>query len=362
MDEATSLYLDLVRVAAAMTVFLGHASAGRLTGGVFWRLTDHGPEAVDVFFVLSGFVIAHVTAGRERSAAAYGLSRAARICSVALPALLLTLILDDLGRRVDPALYAHWGAYHWHGRPEQFLRGLFFLNETWFTDLAPGSDFPYWSLGYEVWFYVVFGVAVFAPGGGKWAAALLLLALGPAIAALFPVWLMGVACHRFCTRGHLRRGLAWSFCLGPLLPLAAYEILVGAFGRPRLSTPYLRSTTIQDYLIGALFALHLAGFRFLSHRPAALLRRFSGPIRWVAGASFALYLFHAPLIQFLGAMAPWAPESWQRRALIFLGTPLIVLALAELTERRKALWRRGFARLLARVAPDAAGRGVDSPR
>ena len=79
---------------------------------------------------------------------------------------------------------------------------------------------------------------------------------------------------------------------------------------------------------------------------APLLVRCERPIRWIAGATFALYLFHVPLIEAVVALAPWPPESWPTRALVFIGVPLIVLALAEVTERRKAAWRRAILALL----------------
>lgn len=94
MNKPTSIYLDLVRFTAAVTVFFGHVSGSRLTGGLFWQMGPYGPEAVDVFFVLSGFVIAYVYDTREHSLTDYAVSRFARIYSVAIPALIVTFILD----------------------------------------------------------------------------------------------------------------------------------------------------------------------------------------------------------------------------------------------------------------------------
>src|ERR1700747_3283262 len=46
---------------AAVFVFVGHYSAQRHSGGLFWQVFSHGRTAVLVFFVLSGFVIAWIT-------------------------------------------------------------------------------------------------------------------------------------------------------------------------------------------------------------------------------------------------------------------------------------------------------------
>ena len=67
MNRATSLYLDLVRFTAALVVFFGHICGSRFTGGLFWQVGPYADEAVDVFFVLSGFVIAYVAENRERT-------------------------------------------------------------------------------------------------------------------------------------------------------------------------------------------------------------------------------------------------------------------------------------------------------
>lgn len=129
MDRGTSLWLDAVRFTAAFAVFVGHISGQRFTAGVLWQAGPYGPEAVYVFFVLSGFVIAYVTDQREKEPLVYAASRFGRIASVAMPALVVTFALDAVGRAVQPALYnAAWG-YLWDGRWWQFAAALTFTNQ-----------------------------------------------------------------------------------------------------------------------------------------------------------------------------------------------------------------------------------------
>ncbi len=146
MNRETSVYLDLVRFSAAMVVFLSHVGGQELTGCLLWQLTPYGGEAVVVFFVLLGFVIGYATDKRETTAATYFINRAARLYSVVVPALLLTLVLDTLGRSLSPAAYAAW----WSDPSQdsiQFLRALTFTNEVWVSAGGPGSNIPFWSLG-----------------------------------------------------------------------------------------------------------------------------------------------------------------------------------------------------------------------
>lgn len=65
MNRTVSLYLDLVRFTAAIAVFISHISGQRFTGGLLWQSEPYGDEAVDVFVVLSGFVIAYVASRSE---------------------------------------------------------------------------------------------------------------------------------------------------------------------------------------------------------------------------------------------------------------------------------------------------------
>lgn len=352
MNRATSIYLDLARFIAAMVVFVGHLSGARFTGGLFWQAGPFMAEAVAVFFVLSGFVIGFAVDQREQTARDYAINRAARIYSVALPALAITFALDALGRTADPALYAPWWGYVADGRLGQCLAGLFFVNQLWFAQIPQGSDLPYWSLGYEVWYYVIFGMAVFA----RWRVAGAVLAgliAGPKILAMLPLWLLGLGCYRLCSRITLSAvaGLClWLVAIGLWLCYEVWAVrhhrwlgfVPAALARPEL---------LQDYLVGVLFAAALLGFRFASPLIGAPLLALAPPIRWAAGATFSIYLLHLPIAQFLATQMPWPPQAWATRAILMPGTLALIFAVAEVTERRKEIWRRGIAYLLPRVAP-----------
>ena len=122
MTAALSLYLDLVRFVAATVVLLSHFAYTRISGGEYLILRRFGADAVIVFFVLSGYVIAYVSTERERTPGEYAINRCARLYSVVFPALIATVILDQMGRVLDPALYAGW----WYKDSEALWR--FFAN------------------------------------------------------------------------------------------------------------------------------------------------------------------------------------------------------------------------------------------
>ena len=344
MKPELSLYLDVVRFAAALTVFVAHFALQRLSGGMLWQLRPLGHEAVTVFFVLSGYVIAYATATRDDGVRDFAISRAARIYSVALPAVLLTAALDEIGSRIDPASYSGFGIVQdlslW-----RFFSALSFTNELWTVSVRQGSNAAYWSLGYEVPFYLIFALALFTPPRWRgWAVAAALLAVGPSIAVALPLWLAGAAAYHYSQRRTLSSRSGMLLFAGSCLAWLGYEIIVLKLGRPIIegNVFFKRKEIVQDYIVCLLFTMNLIGFHAAAQQLGGWLLARAKMIRWMAGATFTLYLCHLSIAQFLVALSPWPIGDARSRLLVFVGTLAAVFALATLTERRKRFWRRLF--------------------
>jgi len=345
VNKSLSRYLDAIRLTAALVVFVGHLSSSQFTGGLGWQAAGYMGDAVTAFFVLSGFLIAHATR-REVDARSYAVARLARLASVALPALALTFALDAVGRTINPTLYATLGGYAWDGRAWQAGVSLLFANQWWLLDTAAGSDLPYWSMSFEAAYYVLFGLVLFAQRAWRWAAvAAVLLIVGPQIAVLLPVWLLGVLAYRCCGRIGPWAGAA--LCIGTLAAAVILDAVLHRHALP-FASDWLprRPMVLRDYLFGTLFALHLIGAAALAPALPAIPRQIGMGIQWAAGGSFTLYLLHYPVAMVLAAMLPWPAASWPARAVMFGGTLLAVMAVASVTERRKDAWRRKVAWLL----------------
>jgi peptidoglycan/LPS O-acetylase OafA/YrhL len=354
MTAELSVYLDAVRLFAALSVFLGHC-AWRWTPGLFAPFRTYGwTEAVLVFFVLSGFVIGHVVQRKERDPRTYAINRAARIYSVALPALVATFVLDFIGRHLRPDLYnASWGYASAH-MGKQFVRSLFFLNEVWTSRSQPGSNGPFWSLAYEVCYYLAFGLITFVPGRKRFAAAgVVLLAAGPIVAALFPVWLLGLLCQRIAARRIVGERTGWLLCVGALVLLVALECGATALGLRAHPAPLFahRWQLLQDYALALCLAAHLLGAATIAPSLSALTSRVATPVKLAASATFTLYLFHFPIAQLLSAIDPWPDTSWPSVVLILAGTLSSVWLISRVTENRKEAWRHAFSLLTSRWSP-----------
>ena len=352
MNRSFSLYLDLVRFVAACLVYVYHSNLRWLVEEKL-PASNYGHSAVVVFFVLSGYVIAYVTATKERDWVNYSASRLSRVYSVAIPAILLTLALDGLGRSINPAYYDHpW---------DQFLvrtaAALAMLNEVWFVSITSFSNVPYWSICYEFWYYVAFGIYCFAPK--RWAVGILLLMallLGPKIVLLAPLWMMGVWLFHAKAPQAASRPLAWGLVLVSSMSIVGFHALgVGEWLSEWLKAligPALhRELTFSkfflgDYLLGLLVVANFVGMRQVADVFWPLLRPVQGLIRWLAGFTFTLYLLHQPLLMFWGT---WIDGDAKDHRFWWLTTGAVavsVVLIGMLTEaRRGALRQKALAML-----------------
>ena len=352
MKTETSVFLDMVRFCAALVVAFDHMAD--YTNGLFWKFGTFGPQAVVVFFVLSGYVIAYAVTNRESDLTQYAVSRFARLYSVVMPTLIIGFVLGIVGTALRPAV--DWG----DTSLVSYLRCLLFTNELWFSRVTPGYNGPFWSLGYEVWYYLIFAGAYF--GKGVWRIALTSLCVavaGPRIMMMFPLWLMGVAAWTLSTRIGIRKssaGLLWCGSLAFLVVLVLWQL-----GRLRISggqpfpvedaapwrTPADWRAYLADYGVGLLVALNFLSLDLSAPYWARLARTIGSPVRWLAGATFTLYLLHVPVAQFLAAISPWQVGTLPEQILVVCGTLSVVFLVAEYTERRKTAWRKAIGRPLA---------------
>jgi peptidoglycan/LPS O-acetylase OafA/YrhL len=362
MTPVFSVYLDLVRAAAALMVLLYHASNDEFGGRWLKHAFSHtGTPGVIIFFVLSGFVISWTAATKEKDFKVFIINRLARLWSVAIPALALTYIADRIGYAIYPQIYSvieNWTSLI--AQPSnQLMASSVFLNQVWFLDVRPLSNNPFWSLSYEWWYYAAFGCFTLLRGRAGLLLGLAALAvMGPKIWLLFPVWLMGVAVHRLGLRRTLPMTLAIPMFLAPLGVFgvfALYEALhLRALVEGAIDHRYLAFSVIfiPATMFGVLMALNLYAFPSLERYLAPTLSKIEKPVRWVAGATLSIYLYHYPLLYLFGALFRVEPTSpsWKNFVIVVL-TLASCFALSSVTESKKRLvrgWLEEIYRLVTR--------------
>ena len=313
LNDSASLMLDIVRFSAAMVVFCYHfAQPISQTGVRSWGAA--GEYAVPVFFVLSGFVIRFVTLSREHSLKEYLIDRASRIYSVTIPAVVLTLVCYLLCLAINRELYnSLWGNVSNHV-PIRVLVNLLFLSQAWGHGFTLLIDSPFWSLGYEIPYYVIYGLIFYLRGVRRVIAVVIwLLLFGPQVAILLSIWWLGCWIYDFYIwiRG---RFLANMLRIAALLWAAVGGALWVA-GRPGiLWFPFSLVGTARTIELGG--ALHLPigniNTRFLAVGVISGVLMFLGlllsdwvniprehwlmlRVRRIADGTFSIYLLHYPL-------------------------------------------------------------------
>ncbi len=364
MTKGASIYLDATRFLAATTVLVYHFFALELTDSTL--RFPFGGEAVMVFFVISGFVIAFVADTREKTWQSYSISRYARLYSVVVPALILTAVVDGIGAQINPA------AYDPNAHAQPLLRigaSLLFINEIWNFTIVPLSNGPFWSLSYEFFYYLMFGAAVFAPVRWRFPLTfLVLLVAGPRIALYSSIWLIGVLVY------HLRPRVPLQSILMPLLFLASLALFFAfaIFGTPldALNRAFYEQLDSRGffYFFGAnifiggnarfpsdlAVAVAFSGTLLFCESAAALLLRtgwVARTIRFLASHTFSIYLYHVPLLIFFDVLLDGVILSDGQQDGILNGVLLLLLTggsivlLARYTENRKGIYVDFFQRL-----------------
>ena len=296
-----------------------------------------GIEAVLIFFVLSGFVISYST---EKSKSIdwriYCGLRLRRIFPIFLLALGLSYIAQAYAMgRVVPV---DW---------KNLLGNLLMMQDVnkpgiW-VDPFCGNG-PLWSLSYEMWFYGLYAVIMmWVPSPRQlWATgALSVLAIGVAslfpnpisnFCALLPIWWTGVEMARRVARGD---GLGLR-SMAPVYGLLALPTLWFALRcymhatDPAAGPRYLAAhpyVELRMYLFCIACCLGLPLLLKIKPCVACLNWR---PFQWLGGISYAIYLFHIPIIKWdIGVMPIWAS----------FGIKLaVILALAWLAEACLQPW------------------------
>ncbi|EWT02821.1 acyltransferase [Intrasporangium oryzae NRRL B-24470] len=308
---------------------------------------------VDVFFVISGFVITGVLL-RERdrtgrtSLTGFYARRARRILPAALVVLVVTVVAarwayaparaDEV--RTD-ALWAALFAANWHFAAQG--ADYFQLGQ------VPSPVQHFWSLGVEEQFYLVWPWLVVAAAGVLGSRTARRGRLGVATAAaLVVVASLGWAAWRadadptVAYFSSLTR--AWELALGALLALVpAYAVRLPRIARWALAWGGLAGIAAAFVLTGpsvaspvpaavwpvlATMAVLLAGTGTTGAGPWPLTNPVS---RYVGDISYGLYLWHFPLIVF--ATSLYAPLTPLAQAAIVAATVLLAVISHHLLER-----------------------------
>ena len=316
-----------------------------------FHLVSGGFIGVDVFFVISGFVITGVLL-RERAATSttsflgFYARRARRILPAAtlviVVTVLATYVLEGVLRGREVAIDGLWSSV--------FLSNVHFAavhNDYLGAQGTPSPLLNYWSLAVEEQFYVVFpllfaGTSVLtARRWGRRGIAILLVVVGSASLVLSVVQTASAPVTAFYSP--LTR--AWELALGGLVAVLAPQLrrvpsipaaLHGWHGHAGIAVAAITVSTATPWpgiaavipVVGAALVI-AAGTAAPRHGPEMLLGTWPG--LKIGALSFSLYLWHYPIL-ILAQQQATGPLRWSERALLLLLSLVLAVATYRLVE------------------------------
>lgn len=309
--------LDALRGLSALVVLWHHVMTLNSYSLSVWRdgspvtyalaqfVSDQNKRAVLLFFVLSGLAIGlslrEPPLGRN-GVATYARRRAQRILPLYWLALLWTALLGYIAGRLDQSFSLG-----------NLLGNLLFLQTpaassgSWFVPY--GENGPLWSLSFEVFYYLLIPV-IFAILPRLWiskpnvwiyvtafACLASLASIGMRQIIPFPplsflslwlVWMLG-----FLISDRYRSGQSMLVVLAFIVPVAGAQTFLGVLGYTSATINLLVDGTV----IAAVVALGFASARRLPSLDGVLSSQAVRGLVIVGHGSYALYLFHYPLLQ-----------------------------------------------------------------
>jgi exopolysaccharide production protein ExoZ len=275
-----------------------------------------GSCGVDIFFVISGFIMVYTTQSRHVGPINFFINRLVRIAPTYW---LLTLAVFALAVTVPHLLGAT------RAEPSELLKSLLFIPFQKSNGRFEPILFLGWTLNYEMFFYVLFALGLLFKKCSSIVTILILLTLS----------LVGLGLKPNETISH--------FYTDPFLLEFGLGMLI-ARGMPLLPAQASRSARLFVFVVAIAAVLTLVWEPLLDAGPrllvfgvpsavlvasAVTLERWgwkvtSSPMLLLGDASYSIYLTHPFVTQPLQRLAPHLPQRNLITVLLLVLTPLVV--------------------------------------
>ncbi len=346
--------IQTLRAVAALLVVFVHLDVLLRPLGV----EPFGHGGVDLFFIISGFIMVHATRARPTTPVAFLANRIVRIAPIYW---FITLAVYAVAL-AEPSLLQATSS-----DPEQLLKSILFIPFQKSNGLAQPVLFVGWTLNYEMFFYAIFAVGLTLPRR----------AFGFAVVASFISLLVVFGCiarPEATVAGFYTRPIILEFvagmCLGALGSAARVEsvnqrrLVLGAClaGLLALAFVPLAFPDVSHLLTQGLPSLLLVAGAIVLHNSGVTVGG-----RWLlllGDASYSIYLTHPFVTRLAQKAGPLVGLTPAPAATLIAGTLVAVCVVGVVThlglERPMTRWAKSLSdRLLAASAkPQPAPRYV----
>ncbi|MGB8273915.1 MAG: acyltransferase [Alphaproteobacteria bacterium] len=350
-DKARWLSMEGLRGIAVALVFMVHYSSlvapyvrgpGPDPAGEIWWLTglhEIGNSGVDLFFVLSGFLIYKACIHKPMSVRRYAYRRVERIYPTFLAVLAVYIALMLLAPGMSKLPVAIGEKIVYVTSNVLLLPGIF--------DIKPIITVA-WSLSYEALYYILVPVAVVGLAMRRWSASQRIVFILGIYAVMIGLQAMdvphkfrlsmfigGIVLYEFAY--HLRRGArpqSWGHS-ADLVVLAALAAALSCFtllGTNRwmiADTPLTALPAFYKFVIlNVVFTILVYRCLFADGLASAVFAW--APLRWLGNMSYSYYLFHSLALQvFFGALSRlWPVPEGDPMAFLYLLPPAFAASVA----------------------------------
>lgn len=328
--------LHALRAVAAILVIFVHTTDVLAPVGLRDTKFYFGIAGVDLFFVISGFVMTFTQDRKPIAPREFAVHRIIRV----VPLYWAMTLAVFAAAMVVPSLFASEKV-----TVAKLVQSLFFW--PYMNDVGRIQPllFVGWTLNYEFFFYLVFTLSIALCAGRPRIAPLLCVALLAAIVALgaavpdLPVaarflsdsvileFALGIVAGRLFARDTLPRG-AWAWALMAI----GFVVLLGA------EQAGLRAPRVMVQGIAATFVVVAA---LGIERDGHALR--GAVVQLLGAASYALYLSHPFVMKAFGIVSrklPAGPITWTLALLAMIASVIVAIAIHKLYEVPVTKWLR----------------------
>lgn len=314
--------LDAARGIGAILVIVGHYHGTLWPDRGGFITQSSGYLVVDVFFLLSGFVLAH--AFFDKPGFNYWEFTKKRIfrlwplhmVTLGVYVLLMLLAGDPISEKgllLNILLLHNVGMGHWP---------------------MIGFNYPSWSLSVELVSNLVVGLIVLAIPSRRWNT-LALAGMSLASVTLIVLTVENLDLHTRNVLGFVNTGLLRCFITFPLGILTyrlfmarrswfeqaspVYTVLVGLLIAIFFVTLCIPGRALTDLLYIPLYVLVI----MVLASPGPFWTRYLSQFRFLGSISFSVYLVHAPILKFMEEVRFW-PEDYATGLVIAIGLSLLL--------------------------------------